>query len=210
MSFTPRTVSPEGSYSPFYMKQGTYTGALNTAILGNTLQGEGIGLTGANVLNNCVGYSQGRMAEMYCEENGIISPVNPFASFSMDAQDWLSAALDAGYETGLTPRLAAVGVYQSRSDPSLGHVCNIEQYANGRWEISEGHYFHPNPPGYGSWDYSYLNNTNLKPAFIENSNDWYLLGFIYPFTVTPPGPSGPPADGYKMKKTLLYLKRRPF
>lgn len=202
MSYQVRTQSPAGSYSPFYMKQGTYTGALNSAILGNGA------ITGANVLNNCVGYSQGRMAEQYCEDQGITTSTNPFTLFNMDAQNWLTAAINAGYQTGLIPRLAAVGVYQSRSDPSLGHVCNVEQYVNGRWEISESHYYYPG--GNGSWDYSYLNNNNLKPAFIENDNDWYLLGFIYPFNVTPGPTPGPPLRPMNKLKPWMYSKRIPF
>lgn len=198
---TPRTTSPAGLYLPYYMKQGTYTGALNSAILGNGA------ITGANVLNNCVGYSQGRMAEMYCEDKGL-QPQNPFTLFAMDAQDWFTAALNAGYSTGQVPRLAAVGVYASRSDPTLGHVCNVEQYANNHWEITEGHYYYPG--GNGSWDYSYLNNTNLKPAFIENDNDWYLIGFIYPFDVTPGPTPGPPLRPMNKLKPWMYSKRIPF
>lgn len=203
MSYQVRTQTPAGSYSPFYMKQGTYTGALNSAILGNGA------ITGANVLNNCVGYSQGRMAEQYCEDQGI-SPQNPFTLFNMDAQNWFTAAINAGYQTGQVPKLGAVGVYASRSNPDRGHVCNVEQYANGRWEITEGHYFHPDPPGHGSWDYSYLNNVNYKPEFIQNNNDWYLIGFIYPFNVTPGPTPGPPLRPMNKLKTWMYSKRIPF
>lgn len=196
--FTPMRTSPAGLYLPYYMTTGA--GGLNTSIQGNGA------IAGADVLNNCVGFSQGRMAHMYCEDQGL-SPQNPFTLFNMDAQNWLSAAINAGYSWGASPQLAAVGVYASRSDPTLGHVCNVEEYVNGIWYISEGHYYYPG--GAGSWDYSYLNNSNYKPAFIEYDNDWYLLGFIYPFQVTPgPGPS--PLPSHRRMKAWMYLKRLPF
>lgn len=186
--YTPRTTSPAGLYLPYYMQTGTYPGAINGAIIGNTPQGEGIGITGANVLYNCVGYSTGRLCEIFNEINGTIStPSNPFTAFQLqDAQNWLTIAISEGYPIGTTPRAGAVGVYASRSNPSLGHVVNVEmaetQGQITRWMCSESHYYYDGDTNtHGSWDYTYLDRTSLKPAFIANDNDWYLVGFFYPF-----------------------------
>lgn len=178
--FTPRYTSPAGLYLPYYMKTGTYTGALNDAILGNGA------ITGANVLNNCVGYSVGRCAEVYNILNDTTAnPTNPFNIFAThNAEEWYTVAQANNIPTGLTPQIGAVGVYYAQQQ-NVGHVCNIEAIVNGVWEISESHYHHPNPPGNGSWDYSYL-QANLIPAFIGADPDWQLIGFIYPYTIFRP------------------------
>lgn len=188
--YTIRNTSPAGLYLPYYMKTGTYTGAINNAILGNTPQGEGIGITGANVLNNCVGYSVGRMAEEWNEVNGTqSSPTNPFNVFAAyNAQDWYNVAVSEGYRTGNTPQPAAVGVYVS-ADGQLGHVVNVERFYNNRWEISESHYYYDGDQNlHGSWDYSYLDSNNM-PAFLSGSS-WQFLGFFYPLENVTPGTTG--------------------
>lgn len=170
-NYTIRTTSPAGSYLPYYMKTGTYTGAINDAILGN---GQ---IAGANVLNNCVGYSVGRLMEQHYQINGTVSTqYNIFAGYN--AEDWFTVAANAGMSTGQYPRAGAVGVYYNGS---TGHVCNVERYYNNRWEISESHYYYDGGSNTnGSWDYSYLQD-NFIPAFIGSDPAWYLIGFIYPF-----------------------------
>lgn len=169
-SFTVRSTSPAGLYLPYYMT--TASGGVNSAIQGNGA------IAGANVLYNCVGYSQGRMAEIYNEINGT-SGQNPFTMFNQDAQNWLAIAQNNNIPTGMTPEVGAVGVYYDGG--TLGHVCNLERYVNGVWEISESHYYYDgNQNVNGSWDYSYL--IGDKPRFIAYDPSWLFLGYIYPFS----------------------------
>lgn len=189
MAYTIRNTSPAGQYLPYYMKS---PAGINNAIIGNTPQGEGIGITGANVLNNCVGYSVGRMAEMWNEEQGTTAnPTNPFNLFAgYNAEEWYGQAQLNGYNVGAVPRNGAVGVY---TDGSTGHVCNVEFYdsSTGLWKITESHYYYDgNQNRYGSWDYSYLHSDNFKPHFIGNDSSWILIGFIYPFDSEPTPATG--------------------
>lgn len=196
-TFTIRNTSPAGLFLPYYMTTGA--GGVNTSIVGNGA------IAGANVLNNCVGYSQGRLAEIYNQINGTTGQ-NPFTMFNVDAQNWLTVAQNNGFATGMTPQIGAVGVYYA-SGQNLGHVCNIENIGiGGIWEISESHYYYPN--GQGSWDYSYL-QPNLLPAFIGNDPDWQLIGFIYPFQGLQPSESFPSIYSIlhrrRKKKVRIYL-----
>jgi len=199
-NFTIRNTSPAGLYLPYYMTTGS--GGLNTCIVGNQA------VQGANVLYNCTGFSQGRCLEVYYEITAGASG-NPFAMFNGDAETWYQTAIDNGFNVGQTPRIGAIGVYYNGID--RGHVCNIEQYANGRWEISESHYYYDYQQGVvdqGSWDYSYLNNTNFKPEFIQYDNSWFLIGFIYPFdNITPIGGGGM-ITGIFGNKKIRSAKRR--
>lgn len=174
--YTVRNTTPAGLFLPYYMR--TVDGGINDAIQGNGA------IYGANVLNNCTGYSCGRMAEIYNILNDTTAqPTNPFNIFALhNAEEWFSIAQNNGIPTGQTPQIGAVGVYYAQQQ-NVGHVCNLEQYINGRWEISESHYHYDgNLNINGSWDYSYLQN-NLIPAFIGADPDWVLLGFIYPFYI---------------------------
>lgn len=205
-TYTIRNTDPAGSGSPFYNTVGS--GGYNTSIIGNGA------ISGANVMNNCVGYSQGRMMEMYSEA---VSPItsaadNIFSMFNANAEDWYNIAVANNFAVGQTPTYGAVGVWYSAAQ-NVGHVANVETLNNGVWEISEGHYNYPG--GQGSWDYSYLqNNSDYLPAFIGADPTWVLIGFIYPFNAvppTPPGPPVPPSPGRTRKMKLwFYLKRLPF
>lgn len=203
-----RTTSPAGENLPYYNT--VASGGYNSSIQGNGA------VFGANVLNNCVGYSQGRLMEMHNQlypNNQITSAAsNIYSIFNANAEDWYQIAVNNGFNVGSVPELGAVGVWYSAAQ-NVGHVANVENYANGRWEISEGHYNYPG--GQGSWDYSYLqNNSDYLPAFIGADSSWALIGFIYPFTVPypPPGPipPTPPEPELQETKFWIYLKRRPF
>lgn len=181
-AWTVRTTSPAGLYLPEYMTTGS--GGWNAAITGNTA------VAGADVMNNCVGTSIGRLVEMHNSvspgsiTSAATNPYNIFAAW--DAQFWYGVAVGAGYSVGAAPAEGAVGVY-SNSDDSLGHVVNIEEYSGGVWYITEGHYYYPNPPGNGSWDFSSL-DSNYMPQFLSGDPNWRLIGFIYPsFAPAPPG-----------------------
>lgn len=197
-NFTIRNTSPAGLYLPYYMTTGS--GGLNTSIVGNGA------IAGADVLNNCVGYSQGRMLEIYYQITAGATG-NPFSIFNVDAENWYTVAQANGFRTGSAPQVGAVGVcsglYQGQT---IGHVFNIEQYANGRWEISESHYNYPN--GNGSWDYSYLMSNGL-PAFIGADSSWQMIGYIYPFDGLTPI-SGNISIAAKIRQTRRRQKRKVF
>lgn len=184
--WTIRRASPADgvNINKFYCRSGRPYLGYNSAIVGNGA------LYGANVLNNCVGYSVGRCAEIYDELNPNVitsTGTNPFNVFApYNAEDWVSVALTNNWNTGMTPAVGAVGVWYS-AQQNIGHVANIEDYQNGVWEISESHYYYPN--GNGSWDYSYLQSgSDFLPAFIGADSSWALLGFIYPDYTEQPMP----------------------
>ena len=197
-----RTYSPAGENLPYYNT--IASGGWNSSIQGNGA------ISGADVLNNCVGYSQGRLIEIHNQlyPNSQITSAagNIYSIFNANAEDWYNIAVNNGYSVGNIPAYGAVGVWYSASQ-QVGHVANVENYANGRWEISEGHYNYPG--GQGSWDYSYLqNNTDYLPAFIGADPSWVLIGFIYPFSVPfpPPGPTPPtPPEPEEEKKMPVWM-----
>lgn len=207
-SYEVRTVSPAGENLPYYNT--IASGGWNSAIQGNGA------IIGANVLNNCVGYAQGRLMEIHNQlypSNQITSAgTNIYSIFNANAEDWYQIAVNNNYNVGNTPDYGAVGVWYSAAQ-NVGHVAICEQTAEGIWYISESHYNYPG--GQGSWDYSTLqNNTDYLPAFIGADPTWTLIGFIYPFTVPypPPAPEPPipPEPELKENKFWIYLKRRPF
>ena len=205
-NFTVYNTSPEGLYLPYYMTTGT--GGLNTSILGNTPQGEGIGITGADVLNNCVGWCQGRMMEVYNEVNGTQNnPTNPFTGCSVDAQLWYANYNQWGMTRQATPAVGAIGCYRKRISihPTVyeGHVLFVERYNTdtGLWEASEGHYWYDGSQNTdGSWDYTTLDrNNSYKPLFLVSDPFWQKQGFLIPnygvLTLIPSVPIARPTSG---------------
>lgn len=190
---TPRTTSPAGLNLAYYNT--VSNGGINTSIQGNGA------LAGADVLNNCVGYSQGRILEMMEQATGSPVTTNPVAFLNVDAENWYSVAQANGIATGSTPELYAVGVWYSASQ-NVGHVANIEQYSGGTWYISESHYYYPDTGG--SWDYSTL-DANLMPAFLGGDTSWALIGFIYPLRGITPTPTPTPMTFRKLP-FIYYLK----
>lgn len=184
MPYTPRTTSPVGQYLPYYMRYSD--GGWNSAIYGNSASG--YGQPGASVLHNCVGYAQGRMIEIYNQ----LHPSDPitgyadniFKIFNMDAENWLTAAIAAGFRTGSIPKPGSVGVYETYQQ-GIGHVAVFEQEVNNVWYISEGHWQHGGT--YGSWDYTSVDSYyDWQPDWMDLS--WVTHGFIY---MDDPGPVPP-------------------
>ena len=219
-SYTIRDTRPTGNLPYYTSTQGSITPAWNTCILGN-YQGlwypQSQGQPGANVLNNCTGYSQGRMMEMWNDlypNNQITSlATNPFSFLNGNAYEWYQDAIDHGLNVGSVPQIGAVGVWKKdamNGEEPLGHVANIECNDNGTWRISEGHAYYDHGlhnNSWGSWDYSFLQpNVDYLPSFIGADPNWYLLGFIYPFDVIPDPPQPPhPPHPTKKKKMPVYM-----
>ena len=201
-SYTIRTTSPAGLNLPWYNT--ISVGGYNTSIIGNSASGQGE--PGANVLNNCVGYSQGRMMEMYDQAVSAITSAadNPFYMFNANAEDWYQIAVNYSFPVGQHPAAGAVGVWYSPSQ-NVGHVANVETYDSNGWLISEGHWQHGGT--YGSWDTTYL-LSDYTLNWMDSS--WQLIGFIYPFRAAP-GPGPTPGPGTRKKlKPWMYTRRLPF
>lgn len=146
---------PTGSYNPCWMTNlygASWSTHWNTSIYGSPTQ------TGADVLCNCVGYSQGEMLRWYMESNPGYDPAqlqtHPFIDFNIDAGDWLTLAQGKGYQILSQPDAGCVLVTPS-------HVANIERYDPGQgWLIAES--------GYGS-----LPPFNLHYSIYESGGQWY-------------------------------------
>lgn len=171
---------PTGSYNPLWMTNlygASWSIAWNTAIYGDPTQ------TGADVLSNCVGWSQGEMLRWYMACNPGYDPsslqTHPFIDFNIDAGDWLLLANTKGYQILDHPEEGTVLVTSS-------HVANVERYdADDGWLISES-------------GYSTLPAFNLHYSIYESGGTWYssyasspqILGFFRPDGVTPGGVIG--------------------
>lgn len=175
--------SPVGTYNPCWMTNlygAPWSSAWNTAIYGRPSQ------TGADVLCNCVGYSQGRMLQIYMELNPGYDPAalqdHLFSVFNGDAGDWLTIAGNNGFQILSQPEEGTVLVTSS-------HVANVERYdAGDGWLISES-------------GYDTLPPFNLHYSLYESGGQWYssyasdplVMGFI---KIPGAGPGPVPGTGY--------------
>lgn len=202
--FEIRTQSPAGSYLPYYMTTGA--GGYNSSIVGNSANG--LGVAGANVLNNCVGYAQGRMMEIHNQiypTNTITSAAeNIYSVFNVDAAQWLTVAQNNGFSTGITPQAGSVAVYTSAQYPA-GHVAVFEKVSGLVWTASEGHWSYGGT--YGSWDYTSLIYNNLLPWMV--GTDYQLAGFIYIGNAPTPTPTPVPTrlSGTRPPRVNIWFVR---
>ena len=115
MSFIPRLTIPEKG-NPYYNIKAT--GGYSSAILGKPTE------EGLNVLRNCVGYANGRYAE--------IQGLNKIKyQLVCNAEQFIIKAESYGLQIGDTPKLGAImvwaqGTTKSGSD-GAGHVAIVEQ-----------------------------------------------------------------------------------
>ena len=183
--------NPVGTYNPCWMTNlygASWSSAWNTSIYGSPQQ------TGADVLCNCVGYSQGRMLQIYMELNPAYDPTllgtQLFGVFNGDAGDWLTIAYNNGFQVLTQPEEGTVLVTSS-------HVANVERYDPGDgWLISES-------------GYNTLPAWNLHYSLYESGGNWYssyasdplVLGFIK-VPGTTPGPV--PGTGYDRHRSRRY------
>ena len=168
--------NPVGSYNPYWMHYNGYNWgqAFNSAIIGSPTQ------TGADVLSNCVGWSEGRMLQIYCQVSGYDpnqTGTHPFMTFGYhNAGEWLQEAQDLGFDILSEPQEGSVLVTNS-------HVANIERYDEGQgWLISES--------GYGDSTPWYLHHSLYKDGAQWKSSyasDPIVIGFFRIPGVTPGG-----------------------
>lgn len=184
--------NPVGTYNPCYMKNvGDWSNAWNTSIYGVPQQ------VGANVLNNCVGFTQGRMLEIYNQITGYNpaqTQTHPFIDFNIEANiGWKNLAEAKGYDMLDEPEAGTVLVTGS-------HVAVVERYKEGAWWVSES--------GYNSFTYEY------HPSLYKENGRWYdswasdrLVIKFFRIPETAPGPTPPgPTPGGKKSKFIYYLK----
>ena len=92
---------------------------------------------GKSALNNCVGWSWGRMAEIEEDPHCKVGCA-PGRSYPGDAYMWLDYSKRRGFKTGTVPKLGAVAVWISRKNRRVGHVGNVETVNDdGTWGSSE-------------------------------------------------------------------------
>lgn len=181
-------VNPVGSFNPCWMTNlygASWAQNWNTSIYGSPMQ------YGADVLCNCVGYSQGRMLQIYMQLNPGYNPASLgdhlFSMFNVDAGDWLTVAQNYGFTILSQPAEGTVLVTPS-------HVANVERYdPDDGWLISES-------------GYDTLPAWNLHYSLYESGGQWYssyasdplVLGFIQ-IPGAGPGPL-PTISGYDRRR----------
>lgn len=182
--------NPVGTYNPCFMTNlygASWADNWNTSIYGSPAQ------VGANVLCNCVGYSQGRALQIYIETHPGYNPAalgtHLFAAFNVDAGDWLTVAANQGLQILDHPEEATILVTPS-------HVANVERNDGGNWLISESGYY-TLPP------------FNLHYSLYQSGGQWYssyassplVLGFI---KLPDIGPGPLPGGGYDRHRSRRY------
>ena len=181
---------PVGTYDPCFMTNlygAPWSVNWNTCIYGSPAQ------IGADVLCNCTGYSQGRALKIYMETHPGYNPADLgthlFASFNVDAGEWLDVAQAEGFQILDHPEEATILVTSS-------HVANVERYDEGDgWLISES-------------GYDTLPPFNLHYSLYESGGQWYssyasdplVLGFIKLPDIGP----GPGVSGYDRHRSRRY------
>ena len=163
--FVPRTQVPREDNKYYRLIAG---GGVSPCIPGRPNYSE----DGKSALNNCVGYSWGRMAELE-QDPAIKVGCYPGHSYPSDAYVWLENSKKQGFKTGMTPKLGAVAVWVSNRNKKLGHVGNVEKvYADGSWQSSESGY--DTRPSWWSNHYnakSYKGGYSFK-GFIYSPTEW--------------------------------------
>lgn len=187
-TFKARTseTSPTSIYNnPCYNTNGgggaVTANAWNTCIFGSPT------VAGANALDNCVGYAQGRALEIYMQLDPSCKPAqtgkHPWMYCNGAPSAWISQAESSGLKTGKTPKEGAVLVWS-------GHVAVVEKVnkENGQIvsiETTEGGY----DGGYNGKRCDYVTHTNPDGRWGASLADWSssysFLGFVYQ-----------PVDGY--------------
>jgi len=158
--FTPRTKAPEQDNKYYRLIAG---GGYSPCIPGRPNYSP----DGKSALNNCVGYSWGRMAELE-QDPAIKVGCYPGHSYPSDAYVWLSNSQKQGFKTGSVPKLGAVAVWVSNRNPRRGHVANVEKVnSDGSWKSSESG-LDTRP----SWWSNTYNSKSYKAGY-------KFLGFIY-------------------------------
>lgn len=159
-AFIPRLTIPE-SGNPYYNTKSN--GGYSRAIKGKPTE------KGLDVLRNCVGYANGRYAE--------IQGLNRIQyQLVCNAEQFISKATSYGLTVGTTPKLGSIIVWSqgitSSGNDGAGHVAIVEQInADGSIVTSES--------GYGAKKPFWTKTRNNKNRRWGQGSTYTFLGFIY-------------------------------
>lgn len=138
----------------------TVTGGLNGAVAGNPTQPY------ANVLDNCVGYANGRYNELWNDPNleGITKPFH--VQLVCNAENFIESAKRQGLKISSTPVVGGIMVWQKGASLSdrdgAGHVAVVERvYDDGTILTSES--------GWASWAFKTVRRDNSNGRWGQNS-----------------------------------------
>ena len=138
----------------------TVTGGLNGAVAGNPTQPY------ANVLDNCVGYANGRFNEVWNDPDlqGIVKPFN--VQLTCNAENFIESAKRQGLKISSTPVVGGIMVWQKGASLSdrdgAGHVAVVERvYDDGTILTSES--------GWASWAFKTVRRDNSSGRWGQNS-----------------------------------------
>lgn len=151
-----RTTCPKNN--KYYIR--TVTGGLNGAVAGDPTQKY------ANVLDNCVGYANGRFNEIWNDPDlkGIVKSFH--VQLVCNAENFIESAKKQGLKVSSTPVVGGIMVWQrgatlSGSD-GAGHVAVVERvYNDGTIMTSES--------GWASWAFKTVRRDNSNGRWGQNS-----------------------------------------
>ena len=172
MSFVPRFVIPEKG-NPYYntKRSGGYSGAIK----GSPTE------QGLDVLRNCVGYANGRFAEVQglnCIKYQLVC----------NAENFVDKAKSYGLTVGTSPKVGSIIVWQGgktkKGSDGAGHVAVVEQInADGTIITSES--------GYNAKKAFWTQTRSNQNGRWGQGNSYTFLGFIYNPAVTDEDPDRP-------------------
>lgn len=190
-----RTSTPKNS--KYYITRGS--GGLNGAIEGKPTQ------KGANVLDNCVGFANGRFNESINdpELKGIVKAFK--YQLVCDAEDFIESAKRQGLKISRTPVEGGIMVWQKGSTLSphdgAGHVAFVEAvYDDGTILTSES--------GWLSWAFKLVRRDNKNGRWGQNSAYKFRGCIINPSIANPKVVPAPPltVDGIGGPDTIRALQ----
>lgn len=191
-----RTTCPKNN--KYYIRK--VTGGLNGAVAGNPTQRY------ANVLDNCVGYANGRFNESINDPDlkGIVKAFK--YQLVCDAEDFIESAKRQGLKISSTPIEGGIMVWQkgrtlSPSD-GAGHVAFVERvYDDGSIMTSES--------GWASWAFKTVRRDNKNGRWGQNSNYKFRGCIINPSIKDPKVVPVPPltVDGIGGACTVRAMQR---
>ena len=151
-----RTECPRNN--KYYIRK--VTGGLNGAVAGDPTQPY------ANVLDNCVGYANGRYNEAWNDPNleGIVKPFH--VQLVCNAENFIESAKRQGLKISSTPIEGGIMVWQKgrtlSDNDGAGHVAFVERvYDDGSIMTSES--------GWGSWAFKTVRRDNSNGRWGQNS-----------------------------------------
>ena len=152
-----RTTCPKNN--KYYIR--TVTGGLNGAVAGDPTQPY------ANVLDNCVGFANGRFNEAWNdpELEGIVKPFH--VQLTCNAENFIESAKRQDLKISSTPVVGGIMVWQKGATLSggdgAGHVAFVERvYDDGTILTSES--------GWASWAFKTVRRDNSNGRWGQNAN----------------------------------------